>query len=81
MDTITHTAASEAAACVVKIELDRYDQVSATISQLAALLSSISGEGFESFNNLANGYQADLLWLASDLACRAKATLGGGAMR
>jgi hypothetical protein len=57
--------------------IERYDSVSATLSQLSALLTSISGQGFENFSLMTDAYQADLLWLASNLASDAKATLSG----
>jgi hypothetical protein len=49
--------------------LDAQDQLSAKSAQLAALLCSIHGEGFEAFNALAPRHKENLLWLAADLAC------------
>lgn len=78
MSNVTGATPSALIPAAIKIEIDRYDSVSATISQLAALLTSISGQGFETFSAMTEGYQGDLLWLACELACQAKATLSGG---
>ncbi|RQS22871.1 MULTISPECIES: hypothetical protein [unclassified Burkholderia] len=49
--------------------LETLDQLSAKSAQLAALLCSIHGDGFEAFNDLAAHHKGNLLWLAADLAC------------
>lgn len=56
--------------------IDNIDSATRLSAQLAALLSTISGEGFESFSGMAEGVQSDVLWLADDLAHQLREVAG-----
>lgn len=43
------------------------DQLNRTVAQLRALTMSITGEGFQSFGNMCDTRQEDLLWLVDSL--------------
>jgi hypothetical protein len=62
----------------VEFDLDRYDAAYAATSQLAALLASVTGPGFEPFSQLVPDLQEDLLSLASDLADKVKDAISDG---
>lgn len=49
-------------------QLDSQDQIDATSAKLSSLLAMLSGEGFDSFKNMADEHKQNLLWLASELA-------------
>lgn len=59
-----------------KVPLDDYDAATAKLTQLHALLVSVTSDGFASFQGMAPGLQHDLLWLARDLAEGACRRLG-----
>ena len=48
--------------------IDLFDDIHRRLTQLIALLSSIYGDGFESFSNMNGDTQDHILWLAADLA-------------
>jgi len=47
---------------------NKHDFATARAAQLDALLSTICGEGFESFDGLNRETKGNLIWLASELA-------------
>ena len=51
--------------------LELIDQLSAKLAHLDALLACLSGNGTDSFRELNNAHQANLLWLASELSTEA----------
>lgn len=51
-----------------KVPLDDYDAATAKLTQLHALLVSVTSDGFEAFEGMAPALRHDLLWLARDLA-------------
>lgn len=53
---------------VILLPMETYDNATAKLAQLRALLHSITAESGASFNCLSQALQADVLWLASDLA-------------
>jgi hypothetical protein len=48
--------------------LDSLDALKEKAAKLAALMHSMSGAGFETFNLLPAEHRENLLWLASDMA-------------
>ncbi|RII83855.1 hypothetical protein [Neopusillimonas maritima] len=52
----------------VKIDVHDYDKLAKNVSQLRALLISLSGNGYQSFIEMGSRDQESLLWLAQDLA-------------
>lgn len=48
--------------------LDSLDALKGKAAKLAALICSISGEGFEAFETLSVEHRENILWLASDMA-------------
>jgi hypothetical protein len=49
--------------------LDAEDLIENKSAQLASLLVSMYGNGFECFRRLGARHQENLIWLAADLAC------------
>ena len=47
---------------------DRDSLIEEKSAQLAALLAAVSGEGFETFRNIGECHQQNLIWLAAVLA-------------
>ena len=62
----------------VALSIAQYDTITKASAKLMALLLSMTGEGFETFENLNNSYQHDLLWIASDLASEIEKALKDG---
>ncbi|MGX6570421.1 hypothetical protein [Cupriavidus necator] len=60
----------------VSIDVDRLDRIESASMQLHSLLVAISGEGFKSFQRLADQHQDNLLWLARDLAGELSSLVG-----
>lgn len=47
---------------------ERLDRIGTKAAQLESLLIACYGGGFESFSNLGEAHQENLIWLAADLA-------------
>ena len=56
--------------------IDLINDIDRRLAQLTALLQSIYGGGFESFNGMNERLQDNILWLASDLAEEIKNDFG-----
>lgn len=51
-----------------KFSLDQLDELNKRSAQLAALLSTLRGDGYQSFKGYSEEVQENTLWLAGDLA-------------